>query len=125
MAKPVNDSGMYCPLLRRPCSKVCHTCELWESYVVSEGGQVEEQWRCAFRWPTFQNAIMNSRTDGMQRAYEGLRNQFAEFKNSLLSLIGAVAGVRAQIEHANQVEQIAQLKEMQGHPKVIEHDGKE
>jgi len=100
MAKPVNESGNYCPLWRKACGKVCHTCELWHPLEVTENGKVYLKWRCGFIWPTEIQAISNHKIDGMGRATEQMRNQLLAMRTSFAKLIGAVAGVRGMIDRA-------------------------
>lgn len=46
------DSDTYCPLWRKPLSKVCHTCE-WYIQMRGKDPQSEtmlDHWGCAIRW---------------------------------------------------------------------------
>lgn len=73
--KPVNESGMTCPLLKQPCSQVCHKCEFWEPLQVTITGKGDTQmWKCAFVWTTTLASVNNIRLEGLQQAWESLRN---------------------------------------------------
>lgn len=73
--KPQNQSGMTCPLLKKPCGEVCHTCEFWEPLQVTITGQGDTQmWKCAFVWTTTLASVNNIRLEGLQQAWESLRN---------------------------------------------------
>lgn len=45
------DDGMYCPLWKKPCVKVCHTCEFWGHIRGKHPatGQDMDQWMCGYK----------------------------------------------------------------------------
>ena len=47
--KPVNNSGMECPLRRRSVEKVCHRCEFYDRIVGinPQSGEHVDKWMCA------------------------------------------------------------------------------
>lgn len=56
MTKPKHaDDGMYCPLWRKQCVKVCHTCEFW-AHVRGKNpqtGQEMDHWACTHNMLTY------------------------------------------------------------------------
>lgn len=91
MDRPKNLSGNWCPLWRKRCGAVCHTCEFWAPMDVVEAGVTRKEYRCAMVWNAMTAVMSHSRLDGIQRATEGVRNQFYEFKQSILGLVGTIA----------------------------------
>lgn len=85
--KPVNDSGMECPLKGKACSKVCHKCELWQPLEMEVSGKPTVLWKCSLNWSPFIAIVNNSRMDGVQRATEDMRNKFAEYARMSARLI--------------------------------------
>jgi hypothetical protein len=51
--KPIHDNPQaMCPLWRKPCVKVCHTCEWWDFLRIADPlrpGQQIDKWMCAMR----------------------------------------------------------------------------
>jgi hypothetical protein len=95
--KPKNEGPNWCPLWKAKCSKVCHTCEFWAPMDLVQGNHTRTEYKCAFVWAAATEVMSHSRLDGIQRATEQVRNQFAEFRGSLVALIGNIAGVQRQI----------------------------
>ncbi len=54
VGKPVNDSGMNCPLWKKPVDKVCQKCEFWRKVdgLDPNTGKPLEDWRCAYLMTT-------------------------------------------------------------------------
>lgn len=65
-----------CPLIRKAC--IQERCEAWYSGLVEENGATKLHAACVeFFWkPLYLKGIAH-RADGMQRAVEGMRNEFA------------------------------------------------
>lgn len=76
--KPKNPSEAICPLMRGPCATHCHNCEWWQSLEATVNGKPETMWKCAMNWGVTLHSVNNGRLDGLQRAFESLRNQFAK-----------------------------------------------
>lgn len=96
--RPKNTSGMNCPLLNRPCLKTCHNCELWQPVELEAGGKTKVVWKCAFNWAVGIQTINSLKLNGMQAAMEGLRNHFHHFRESVITLVGAMARASRLIE---------------------------
>lgn len=88
--KPVNPSGMRCPLLKAAVCETCHTCEFWNPLEVSRAGKPAVEWRCAFNWSPLLQVINNSRMDGLQVAIESMRNRFADYAQMSARLLTAL-----------------------------------
>lgn len=92
MQRPLGDPNLICPLHRKKCSKVCHTCPFWLPLELTVSGQTTTDWRCALAWgPTLQT-INNARMDGLGAAMEQTRNGMAVFRRSVLDLVALLAG---------------------------------
>lgn len=76
-SKPRRPAGMYCPLWRKDVSKVCHTCDWWQSLPVTDATNpmvVREQWACALVLSVIAQRSMHAAIDGVQAATESFRN---------------------------------------------------
>jgi len=53
--KPRNDNGMSCPLWRKACAKVCHTCEFWDHIRGKhpQTGADMDHWACTMKMQTY------------------------------------------------------------------------
>ena len=75
--KPIAKSDMYCPLWRKPMSKVCHTCEWWTHVRGKhpQGEEIVDHWGCAISWLPMlmiENSQMQRQTGA---AVESFRNE--------------------------------------------------
>lgn len=93
-SKPINDSGLFCPLWRRKTEKVCHTCELWRALPVGRslpGGKltdVHDQWACAYVLSVGVGVEIVKSVDGVQKAEESFRNQaWSESQQNLRDIV--------------------------------------
>ena len=76
--KPIADNGMHCPLWRKPASKVCHTCDWYQSLTVQDPANpavVREHWACALVLSVIAQRSMHAAVDGVQAATESFRNE--------------------------------------------------
>lgn len=79
--KPHRSPGGYCPLWRKDVSKVCHTCDWWQSLPVQDRANpaaVVEQWSCALVLSVIAQRSMHAAIDGLQAAHESFRNLVAD-----------------------------------------------
>lgn len=108
--KPRRPPGIYCPLWRKDVSKVCHTCDWWQSLPVQDRANpaaVMEQWSCALVLSVIAQRSMHAAIDGVQAATESFRNLVAERCNTseiarraaLDVLAGGVFSETKQIEN--------------------------
>lgn len=91
-----DDDGSMCPLWRKACVRVCHTCELWGHVVGSnpQTGEHMDAWRCAFKMQLYlsmeatrvgrqtvetldrlRQEVRSSNDEGMANALYGLNEQ--------------------------------------------------
>lgn len=96
--RPKNDSGMLCPLHRKPTSQTCHKCELWQPLEVEVDGRSQVLWKCAFVWCASVQVITSHHLAGIQRAAEQTRNEVAANSQTQAA---AVAGIVSLFEQLN------------------------
>lgn len=90
-AKPFGSAEETCPFLRQSCNRVCHKCTMWEPLEVTVNGSSEVMWKCAMKWPVTLASVNNHRLQGLQSAFEDLRNWLVRYANSTTQLVGRVA----------------------------------
>ena len=88
--KPVNQAGMFCPLMRGLCKDHCHECEFWQPMYQTAGSHEKTLYNCVFVWNMHLTGINNARIDGMQKATESMRNEFGNFHKGLTELTQAL-----------------------------------
>ena len=90
--KPLGPKGQYCPLVKRDCghAKACQSCVFWRPLDVTRGGVTKAEWDCAFAWPVMTQGVLNARLDAMAQSIQGMRNQFAEMKETMGHLLAGV-----------------------------------
>lgn len=90
--KPRALPGTMCPLWRKDVSKVCHTCELWDTIRVrnSETKEVYDHWGCTYRLHTILLRDIGLGQNGVQHAVESHRNEDIKRKDLALDLMVAV-----------------------------------
>lgn len=82
--KPIRPSGMYCPLWKKDVSKVCHTCDWWESIPVQEKTNpmaVRAEWGCVLKLAVMTQGSMHAAIDGVQAATESFRNEMVRISS--------------------------------------------
>lgn len=102
MQKPIHEDPLAtCPLWRKKCQKVCHTCEWWDFLRIEDPlrpGQQTDKWMCALL-KTAQLGLANLQAQRQTSA------QLQEFRNDTdKTNAGAIAGVlghlNKQVHHA-------------------------
>lgn len=55
MQIPLGPKELYCPMWRKPMSKVCHTCPLWVKVQMTNPntGLHIDNWQCALSWAPY------------------------------------------------------------------------
>ncbi len=112
-----------CPHWQGPCKVHCPTCMMWRPVEQRDktkpphypGNMVYD---CAIGWHTTLGVATLHRMDGVQAATEQSRNMLAGSIRKSEQLIGAVAGVRAQLDAAKPPQR---LTADEG-PALLEHD---
>ena len=84
--KPIAPAGMDCPMWRKPCSKVCHRCELYEGVIGAnpQTGETSVKWGCSLKLLvtlTLENSQQQRQTGA---AVESLRNVVAAANNATI-----------------------------------------
>ena len=92
------DDGMYCPLWRKPCVKVCHTCAFWSSVKGKnpQTGADMEQWACAV---TMQNILSMESTLAQrqtQASVDALRKEVHAAND--VAMVGMVARLNDRMD---------------------------
>lgn len=112
MQKPIHDDPQaMCPLWRKACQKVCHTCEWWDFLRIADPlrpGQQIDKYMCALT----RSAQLGLANLQAQRETSG---QVQEFRNETKrENAGAIAGVlghlNAQVREAMQLDAPAEQK---------------
>lgn len=102
MSKPMapND-GTMCPMWRKACSKVCHTCAWW-TLVQGKNPQTgldTNQWGCAMAWPPIlvieSNMVQRQTTATVQE----LRNDVA--RSNDVSMVGAISKLNDRLHQSD------------------------
>lgn len=97
MSKPINTSGMHCPLWRKPCVKVCHTCELYEHLRGKhpQTGQDMDTWICAYRAHTYLQTEHTMASRQVHASIDELRKEVRRSHDTAMA--GAIAHINAQV----------------------------
>ena len=91
------DDGMYCPLWRSPCVKVCHTCELWDHITGNnpQTGHRMEHWACTMKMQTY---LSIENTGALRQVTEHIDKLSQEVKSANDSgMASALSGLNAQV----------------------------
>lgn len=99
------DDGMHCPLWRKACVKVCHTCELW-AHVAGKHPQTGadiDHWACTMRMQTLvgiENTMAQRQTAA---SVDALRKEVREANDQ--GMASALMGINVQARRvANAIE---------------------
>lgn len=99
------DDGMHCPLWRKACVKVCHTCEFW-AHIVGKHPQTNADvahWSCAFRMQTMialENTLAQRQTTA---SVDELRKEVRQAND--VGMANALMGINVQARRvANAIE---------------------
>lgn len=85
--QPERPHGSTCPWDKPSCKG----CMLWVGLTVeNDKGEPRVEYRCAPAWAAVNGTALAVRLDGVQKAVEGMRNQFATFKQSLAGLLAGL-----------------------------------
>lgn len=95
---PYNKSGRYCPLWRKPTSKVCHTCELWQPLELLVDGKKQTHWACAYNWTASMGARNVLATESVEAEVHTQNEQFHSFRGSVGMLVGQMAKASRLVE---------------------------
>lgn len=95
--RPLGPADLLCPLWKKSCVKVCHTCPLWqpvEFQAVSPTGEVgtERRWNCALAWNTIIGLDTGKRVEGLRAEHEGMKKTLGQFLGGLIRAKTALAG---------------------------------
>lgn len=96
------DDGSTCPLWRKPCVKVCHTCKMWEAIRGKhpQTGADMDHWDCTFKMQTVL-ALENARvTQQATATLDALRKEVAESHD--VAMVGAIQRLNRQFDAAQQ-----------------------
>lgn len=79
------DSDTYCPLWRKPLSKVCHTCEWYINLKGKDpqGNSVLDHWGCAIRWLPIIQIETTQETRQAGASSDKVANEIAKFHQSM------------------------------------------
>lgn len=85
--KPLGPADEFCPLYRKPCNKVCHTCKWWGWIRVENRntGQEIDQWDCAM------NRMVQWSMEGAFEARHGA-SATESFRNVMVTQNNALLG---------------------------------
>lgn len=79
--KPRRPTGTFCPLWRKDVSKVCHTCDWYQSIAVQAPDNptmVRAEWGCVLVLSVITQRSMHAAIDGVQAATESFRNKMVQ-----------------------------------------------
>ena len=97
MSKPANRSGMTCPLWRKPCAKVCHTCEFWEQIRGKhpQTGHDMDHWGCTLKLHTLLQIEHTLATRQTTASIDQLRKEV--HANADQSIVGALSHLNSKL----------------------------
>lgn len=101
MSKPKHpDDGMYCPLWRRECVKVCHTCEFWRQIRGHhpQSGADMDTWGCAYTLQTYLTIEHTMAQRQTTATIDALRQEVGRGNDQAIS--GALGILNAQVREA-------------------------
>jgi hypothetical protein len=91
------DDGMYCPMWRSLCVKVCHTCEFWD-HIRGKNPQTGtdiDHWACTMKMQTFlsiENTLAQRQTTA---SIDALRKEVHEANDS--GMANTMMGINAYL----------------------------
>jgi len=85
------NDGTYCPLWRKPCVKVCHTCAWWQLLRGQnpQTGADMDQWGCAISHVPLLNVALIREQRGTTASVDNMRAEV--HRNNDAGLVGAIA----------------------------------
>lgn len=91
IVKPKGPKGVWCPLWRRECIKVCHTCKLWLPVEMTarhpQTGEVNQKvWDCAFNHAILVQLDTGRRVERVAAETERAGKQTEKVRASLMAL---------------------------------------
>lgn len=94
------DDGMFCPWWRKPCVKVCHTCEMWEQVRGKhpQTGQDIDHWSCTMKLHTMLQIEHTMATRQTTATVDSLRKEVREANDQ--QMVGAIARLNRQVDEA-------------------------
>lgn len=100
MSKPHNTNGMHCPLYRKACSKVCHTCEFWDHVRGKhpQTGQDMDHWCCTMKMQTLLSIENTMAARQTTASVDQLRKEVRESSDQAMA--GAIGHLNQQMAHA-------------------------
>jgi hypothetical protein len=88
--KPVCDTQDYCPLWRKPCKKVCHTCHWYTQIRGShpQTGVEMDEWKCAIALMPILTIETSRVVNQTNATMDNLRNEMhQDNRNALLASV--------------------------------------
>lgn len=94
---PPGPSDVYCPLWRKPMSKVCHTCAFYvELQQQAPDGSVRPQWTCSIPAQVAMQSETKRQIVQAAAATESLRNELIRSAENTLLAAETFQAVQAQ-----------------------------
>lgn len=108
------DDGMNCPWYRKPCIKVCHTCEMWERIQGKhpQSGLDMDVWACTVKLQTLLQIEQIKETRTASASVDHLRKEVQTGNDS--AMVGTLARLNEKIDHQSGMAQIGGIS-----PKLI------
>jgi len=102
MSKPQNTNGGMCPLFRKACAKVCHTCELWDHIRGKhpQTGQDLDHWACAFKMHTMLSIESTMAQRQTTASIDMMRKEVHDNKDT--AIVGTISHLNRQFEDMKQ-----------------------
>ena len=105
------DDGSYCPLWRKPCVNVCHTCEWWDHIRGKhpQTGQDTDHWACAIKMIpllSIENTLAQRQTTA---TVDSLRKEVQQANDAGMAtaMMGINANVRRMAENQADVHRLS------------------
>ena len=103
MKKKHDDDGMSCPLWRKPCIKVCHTCEFWDRIQGKhpQSGLDMDIWACTIKMQTLLQIEQIKETRTASASVDHLRKEVQQGNDGQMA--GTLARLNGKIDAAAQL----------------------
>lgn len=94
------DDGMHCPLYRKACVKVCHTCEFWDHIRGKnpQTGQDIDYWACTMKMHTMLQIEHTMVARQTTASVDELRKEVHQGNDQ--AMVGAIAHLNQQVRSA-------------------------
>lgn len=104
------DDGSYCPLWRRPCHKVCHTCAWWQHVRGKhpQTGADVDHWSCAIAMLPMLMIEGTQANRQTTATVDQLRKEVAESHDQ--SMVGAIAHLNQRLVTQSAVDNVKLLE---------------